>query len=417
MSSGQGQQSVLFLSVGGSPQPLRSSLREGQPDRVVFVVSDGQDGSQSSRDTAEELQRAEGCPKSHAILSVPPDDIDNALARIEPELSRALSRGASVTVDYTGGTKSMTSAMVLAATLHEGVRLQFMAGTRIDLDQVEDGTEKPVEIPTELIGLSRTFGNARGFVARRNYEAALSVFREIGGISSRLKGKVPRAWRKRVGEWQKWVAIFDLWDRFDHDAAWSQLQNGLNSGAPHATWFEGEGAVFRTRLHGLATSGGSPSYELVEDLWLNAERRAGLGLYDDAVARLYRLMEAAVQARLWTEHGISTDDVPLDRLSTSLREKFLRQSQSTSVKLALSDAMNLLACLDPQDRLPDAMERDHPDWQSNRNHSILAHGFRPLGEANWKQARSWFEKRGEILRKDLLGRPLSEQLPNQLPIF
>ena len=49
-----------------------------------------------------------------------------------------------------------------------------------------------------------------------------------------------------VDEWQKWVAIFDHWDRFDHANAWNLLQSGLGDDAPHATWFEGEGpAVIR----------------------------------------------------------------------------------------------------------------------------------------------------------------------------
>ena len=414
MTQANEERKVLFLSVGGSPQPLQSSLREGRPDHVVFVVSDGRDGSRSSQDVAEELQQSEGCPPSRQV-AVPPDDIDDALARIEPELSRALTRGADVTVDYTGGTKSMTSAMVLAATSHEGVRLQFMSGTRIGLARVEDGTEKPVEIPTELVGLSGTFGIVRGFIGRRDYGAALSVLRECGGAFVRLKGKVPPAWRRKVNEWQKWVSIFDHWDRFDHAGAWNKLQFGLDSEERHATWFEEEGTGFRARLEKLAGCGESPSYELLEDLWLNAERRAALGVYDDAVARLYRLMEAAVQARLWNEHGKKTKCVPLVALPEFLSEKLDHKGQTQTVALGLSDSISYLAHLNPEDSLLETMDGGFPSWQSNRNNSILAHGFRPLGESDWRQARSWFAQRSGVLWKDWLDRPSSVQLPDRLP--
>ena len=414
MTPGNEERKVLFLSVGGSLQPLQSSLREGRPDHVVFVVSDGRDGSRSSQDVAKELQQTEGCPSSHQV-AVPPDDIDDALARIKPELSRSLAKGARVTVDYTGGTKSMTSAMVLAATSLEGVRLQFMAGTRIGLDQIEDGTEGPVEIPTELVGLSRTFGTVRGFIGRRNYGAALSVLRETEVTFGALKDKVPGAWRRTVGELQKWVAIFDHWDRFDHKAAWIALQKGFDSRARHAAWFEGDGAGFRARLERLAASSGSPSYELLEDLWLNAERRAALGLHDDAVARLYRLMEAAVQARLWKQHGKATKPVALEELPESLREKFGRQGVSETAALGLSDSISYLAHLDSEDPLLATMGDGFPDWQGKRNSSILAHGFRPLVESDWQQARSWFEQRSAILWRDRLGGPSSGQLPDRLP--
>ena len=407
----------MFLSVGGSPQPLLSSLREVCPDHAVFVVSDGCDGSHSSQVTASELLQAEGCPGNHTFLSVPPDDIDGALARIEPELSKALARSASVTVDYTGGTKSMTSAMVLAATLHEGVCLQFMAGARTGLRHVEDGTEKPAVIPTELIGLSQTFRIVRKFIGLRNYGAALSVLREIDGTFICLRGKAPRAWRKKVGEWKKWVAIFDHWDRFDHADAWRHLQNGLESGAPHATWFKGDGVVFQARLRKLTDSRGCPSYVLLEDLWMNAERRARLGLYDDAVARLYRLMEAAVQTRLWNAHRIKTDKVPFERLPESLREKFCHRGQPASVNLALSDAIDLLGFLDPEDPLSKINEHGYPKWQSGRNNSILAHGFRPLEKNDWQQARSWFLERTEFLCKGRRGWQSADQLPDQLPNF
>jgi len=410
------RQKVLFLSVGGSDQPLRSSLREGRPDMVVFVVSDGSDGSESSKTAAEKLYEAEGCPECRKILSVPPDDPDNALATIEPVLSRLIANGADITVDYTGGTKSMTSAMVVAATALEGVRLQFMAGRRRGLDQVEDGTEKPLDIPVKLIGLSQTFGSVRAFIQRRNYGAARLILGEIGGTLSRQKVKVPRAWRKKVEEWNKWVTIFDEWDRFDHAKAWDKLQDGLEKNAPHAIWFEGQGIAYLSRLEKLAGSRNLPSYERLEDLWLNAERRAKLGMYDDAVARLYRLMEAAVQTRLWIEHEIETDKVPIGRLPQSLLQKHRPKYDSTSVKLPLRDSIELLEQLNPKDRLPKIME-PHPQWQRDRNYSILAHGFTPLARDKWKKARSWFQQRSAVLWMDRLGRTASDQLPDSLPDF
>jgi hypothetical protein len=45
-------------------------------------------------------------------------------------------------------------------------------------------------------------------------------------------------------------------------------------------------------------------YEIVEDLLLNAERRAMQDRYDDAVGRLYRALELLVQIRLLQTYDI-----------------------------------------------------------------------------------------------------------------
>ena len=409
---------VLFLSVGGSDQPLRSSLRECRPDHVVFVVSDGSDGSESSVAVVETLYEAEGCPKSHEILKVPPDDPDRSLAKIEPKLTRTANSGAQITVDYTGGTKSMTSAMVLAATSCEGIRLQFMAGIRRSLDQVEDGTEQPLDIPTGLIGLSQSFRTLRELIGRRNYGAAHAMLRELDRSFNQVGRRVPKGWRRRVGEWKKWVAIFDEWDRFNHKEAWKKLQSGLESGEKHAVWFEKEGSRYLTGLQELAERRNSPSYELLEDLWLNAKRRASLGLHDDAIARLYRLMEACVQTHLRIEHGIDTANVSPKDLPPSLLRKHgnFDRSKGQGIKLPLRDSVELLKSLDPNDELPKAME-ETPQWQLDRNQSILAHGFKPLGPPEWRNAHKWFQQRSRILWKSRLLRLPYEQFPYLLPNF
>ena len=405
---------VLILSVGGSDQPLRSSLSKMQPDRVVFVVSDGSGNSQSSKAQADKLFDADGCPlKKWQVLKVPPDDPDAALAIIEPVLVKLLAAGANLTVDYTGGTKSMTSAMVLAATCHEDVRLQFMAGVRRTLDQVEDGTEKPTEIPTDLIGLSQTFRIVHGFISLRNYGAIRTVLSETQKSFEHLKGRVPKNWRRKVSCWHEWVTILDHWDRFDHARAWQDLERALKDNKPHALWFHQ--SEYYSRLEKLANSNKRPSPELLEDLWLNSQRRAELGNYDDAVARLYRLMEAAVQTRLWVLHNLLTDSVPRKGLPDELLQRNLHENRDGTVKLGLSDSIALLRHIEPNNPLTATLSTEPPQWKGQRNHSVLAHGFNSLDEQDWKQAKEWFEKRRCSIWEQLLGRQTAKQLPESLP--
>lgn len=431
---------VLVLTVGGSPQPLRRAIEARAWDRVIFIVSDGSDGNTSSRPNVEEteidydrqkglpgpgLRHLPACPKDIAIIPVPPDDLDRALALTDRVLADVLKQGAAVTVNYTGGTKTMTVALVLAASAHEGVRIEFMAGERPDLVGVRDGTERPVEMPGHLLGLANLFSLARAEVKRRAYGAALAV---VGQIEQGLRhaaggARPPQGWRSRAAAWAEWLRLLDAWDRFDVSDAWDRLRKAQQSNVQWAAALAQSDADRLKALAGERKAGAGPF--LCEDLWLNAQRRADLGLYDDAIARLYRLAEAAVQARLCLCHGIpDTGAVPVARLPEALRAgckvKPDRRTGAEVAELPLFRALELLAHLDPADPLVAVWPRDGnrfatPDWQAARNRSILAHGFRPASRQDWDVARAWFDDRRAALWEALLGRPTAPQLPDRLP--
>lgn len=429
---------TLVLSVGGSPAPLQTALRILRPDRVIFVVSDGDGGAKSSCDMVKNkrisyqargetkettgLLFSEGCPQSHKIQGVPADDPGRVLALTEGIIGQEIAAGQEVTVDYTGGTKSMTAGLVLAATAHEDVRLQFMVGRREDLVRVRVGTEQPVEIPQQLMGLAQIFTTVRHLVSRRNYGAAHAVLDNANEDVKRCKEssvKPPGIWRKRITQWRYWLAILDQWDRFDHAGALRAWENGDKRGDPFARALDKAGLVPRLKV--LADSASKLSAELVEDLWLNAQRRADLGLYDDAVARLYRLSEAAVQVRLFRKHGIDTSRVPPSKVPDKIKRGLSpRTDRKTGdgeeyFALPLSKSRQLLESLDPGDTLVTGWGEKGFGWQGQRNHSILAHGFKPLDQNTCQQARDWFEQRKAILWEELLGRPTETQLPNVIP--
>ena len=124
-------------------------------------------------------------------------------------------------------------------------------------------------------------------------------------------------------------------------------------------------------------------YEIVEDLLLNAERRAATERYDDAIGRLYRALELTAQIRLFVRWQISTADVDLAKVPPGARDRFaaLRSGPDALVKIALHDAWSLLAELgDPEiSPLYRAHERRLLDALQKRNASLFAHGFCPLG--------------------------------------
>src|SRR3972149_2772371 len=118
-------------------------------------------------------------------------------------------------------------------------------------------------------------------------------------------------------------------------------------------------------------------------LWDNLEHK-----YDDAVARLYRAVEAYAQIRL-AGRGINTSDVQENQLPPDLSQEFANKFRSeidSRISLPLYGAYKILESLgDP------AGIAFFENWQQmkllldSRNKSILAHGFEPVKRERYEE--------------------------------
>jgi len=148
---------------------------------------------------------------------------------------------------------------------------------------------------------------------------------------------------------------------------------------------------------------GKPGWDMCVDLWLNALRRGERGRYDDAVARLYRLLEAAAQARVFAMYGLETGRIVPSELPDSLRSAVFmkkdRKDAAVYAQLGLNHTVELLRDRDPDDAFVGAYapacgreERlQGPPWLVKRNNSILAHGFVSVDCSVWNEAKRWVE--------------------------
>lgn len=133
------------------------------------------------------------------------------------------------------------------------------------------------------------------------------------------------------------------------------------------------------------------SRELVMDVLGNAERRAVEGRFDEAVARLYRVLEAWAQYVLQSEYGITTGAVQRDQVPRPLQEQWWQGDDTKPKKIGLEDAYTLLR--EKGYPLGDAfveIVHDGPKARgalAARNMSILAHGFEPVELNEYKNLR------------------------------
>ncbi|MEY6433627.1 TIGR02710 family CRISPR-associated CARF protein [Thioalkalicoccus limnaeus] len=338
-------------------------------------------------------------------IEVPSDDLDLAVSTILDALADLRRRfpDARFVADYTGGTKTMSAALVMAALELDGIALQIITGARADLIKVHDGSQSGLAIYTEGIRLRR---------AMAPYLAAWGRF-AYGEAADGLAGlAAPRDATLR-GELQIATGLsraLDAWDRFDHQSALRGMEIYRNRiGATAGAWF--------TAAKCLTSSVDDPKRTPAQlwDLWLNAHRRAAQARYDDAVARLYRLIEWTAQWLLRTK-GIDTSDLDASQVPSGLQ---VAPATNGKLKVGLRDAWELAAHhLDGPVRAFVEQERDHLlDHLLRRNGSILAHGETPVGPTDWAAFSGWAETalipllRSEAARVGL--KSLSPQLPSE----
>ena len=123
---------------------------------------------------------------------------------------------------------------------------------------------------------------------------------------------------------------------------------------------------------------------LLSDLLANAKRRIEEGKFDDAAARLYRLVEMIGQIEIERICQAKTDNFPLEKIPASLREEFEHRYRSTKdkqIKLGLEATYTILKERGSEVGQRFFQERSRFDrLQQARNRSILAHGVIPIEE-------------------------------------
>ncbi|MEW5954422.1 MAG: TIGR02710 family CRISPR-associated CARF protein [Bacillota bacterium] len=385
---------AMIISVGGSPEPIVFTIKENRPDFVCFFASE------QSVDKVGEIKNGLGFSiRDCKVLVRDHQNILECYRRSLECIERVREAGynnGEVLVDFTGGTKPMSAAL-FSVTLAEGCSFVYVGGNERDknsLGIVKEGTEKiiPCNNPWDLYFVEQR-KNLCLFFNRYQFAAGREI---ISGVLDHCREESPE---KDLFEGLKLVVEgYFEWDRFKHKEARELLAEarelltvfarltrnvkagdflaGLEFNLQYLNEFSRDTRGYKdlSRWHVL-------------DMLGNAHRRFREGRYDDAIARLYRVLEMSAQWKLNSAHGIDTSSVPANKVPEAIRAEYIKKySRGDILQLPLTASFRLLHVLgDPMGNVFNGQREEVDKILHVRNYSILAHGIQPVGAEPFKK--------------------------------
>ena len=415
------KQRALVLTVGGSHEPLLAAIQHVQPDFILFVCSvddpvTGNKGSytqilakgkiikanlKDTKPTLENIPAQVGFREdNYKVIQVSSDEIDQAYNAISGELQLLVSEYPQVICDYTGGTKSMSSSLVLAAVDNENVQVQVVAGARGNLRKIDTAFQSVQGANVGRTRFKDSLEKALKNWQQYNYATALN---ELSVLKATDPEDIVSLTTARVAS-----QAFADWDVFDHESARDMLSHISKKLAE-------ENRIYLRQLGGICSNSDSTVPHRIFDLWLNAERCAARGRYDDATSRIYRLLEWCSQWILKSQKNIDTADVPEAAIPAHISIPFNDRKNVYMASLVHSWELAGAICDDATCEFWKKNREQLLTLLEIRNNSILAHGYETVGEGSYHEIQEFAQN--ELIPFMLMQfEPLKiTKLPKQLP--
>lgn len=413
---------ILICTVGGSHQPIVSAINDLRPDFVVFICTN-RDPATNQPGSRVQIEGKGNCIKAHngdANPTLPNIPTQTGLASEQYETVLTLSDNldriyldcvtaidtisrrfpdARIVADYTGGTKSMSAGLVMAVVESPGIDLQLVTGSRADLIKVQDGSQFSDKADCERVRYRRLTEPYRRAWRRYAYSEAVAG---LAGL------KPPGGLRDEYTRFRELSRAFAEWDNFNHAQALSILKTYAPSLPDHLKKYLSTANQLNDNNQDKRDAA------RLFDLYRNAERRAAQGRYDDAIARIYRLIEWSAQWLLKTRVNIETGDIKLEQIPVHLT---LTQNRKGQWQAGLFNAWQLVKhyTKGPAAVFITEQENNLRSHIEARNASILAHGFTPIQHHQWQLIYAWLESQFIPMLLEETAKSGIKTLPAQLP--
>jgi len=347
-------------AVESLAEAIAKSINHHNPDKVFFVVT-----KQSLETTVPKILPKIESRKYDIIQLVDPDNIQSIYETLKPKIREIKNEYQRLIIDYTSGTKAMTAALAVLATIFEVDELSYITGKR-KAGIVQHGTEQIVPIRPYFISAEQKIKTAIEFFNRNQFSATVTILKQI-----KKTIRDPEI-IDQIEPLLQLAEAYEKWDKFHHEKAYKLIRKIKIPELAKNKQFLGQLAS-NIRREGET----EPYY--IADLINNAKRRSEEAKYDDAVARLYRTIELIAQYRLKKDYGIAdTSKVEIEKIPKELLRRWRISKEEKTVRLALERDYELLSALG--DPMGHKYQKDKrlKNLLKKRNMSILAHGQTPV---------------------------------------
>jgi CRISPR-associated protein (TIGR02710 family) len=374
---------ALISTIGsgnGVDDGIIFSIQKNNPDLLLMIYSE------QSKHTFKKVKESPKLSKELRIMDEQIDEVDDLEILVSEYgkcIRMVIEEGYTpeqIVVDYTSGTKSMSSALVYISIINGIGTLSYISGRRSTENggRVMSGTERLYSLSPTQLYTSQRLSLFRELFNKFRFEAAIQLL-EAAIIHPDFKILADSYFLLAKG--------YDAWDRFEFEEA-SNFLNKIDLKLENLRPYEKMIRDHKQILYKLKSSSAMREDD-ADDLYYNAKRRFTEGRFDDSVSRLYRLLELYGQIEFSNHYSYATDKVPFSELPQELKEKFKFANETETVKLALVDTFLAL-----KDKNGDRIKTFHENFKeiekllSIRNNSRLAHGRIPV---NRRQSEKMFE--------------------------
>ena len=399
----------MLMTLGGSPEPIRKSIEKYRPGQIIFFAS--HDSVFLSSEIFKDLDFK---PNVKYEITENPNLMFECYKKARSCMDRLRKANVSpqeVMVDYTGGTKVMTAALILAAA-GNSYRFNYVGGSirnKNGVGTVMDGHE---ELFAEMSPWSIFAEEERRQVVtlfnNRRFSAAIEI------SDNACEKELPVQIKSYFGFIRPLAMGFLKWDQFEHKNGLKHLNKGVEKLSEYLLAYPESNLdnfsdqakqciafLIKVLFH---TEGLRKFHRiLIDDLLNNARRKIANKRFDDAAARIYRALELYGQILFENVAGCTNDKVDPAVIPDELRAKFekkYKSPHSRNLKLPLTATFQYLEVMgqEPGKRFFQR-KKEIKNIQSNRNASILAHGINPVTENGVK---SIFKTISEFVEADCI---------------
>jgi CRISPR-associated protein (TIGR02710 family) len=384
---------ALFIPVGtglGGSEGAESLaygllylIKQQNPDRVVFFTTElSNKTTMKSLKEPYKVEFGKNLNKISQFIKINDiDDFNEFYDKITNQIN-ALSNY-RIIVDYTSGTKTMTMAACIAATVNR-LDLMFVSGKRGEDHIVQRGSEVLRSQDLNKVYLEKSIKDSEELYNQYRFKQAISKLEELIFIDGDEDFELNRMSHLFM------YGAYNYWDEFNHEIA-------LKSFDIHFyMYFKKLSKQIKSNIKALKIINDDKDklqdYYILASMINNARRRGEEGRYDDAIARLYRCMELMAKIVL-NDFGVDPNNVDIKMIQAksdiayyNISGKLMRGQHGVLRMPGIDSMYMLIYNLNNFNKMGQFYFKHRNDYLKvlqHRNQSILAHGLEMRDEDDY----------------------------------